>query len=139
MKAVKDFAGFFSGSLLALFIAAIAGYSQKPPDQTAQMIRMSVTTTDPPRNPCDEMAFMAGMNVMGESMAAMTNHMCITPIWPKEPGDEDKLYAAAGRPEDVLSVVAGGPAGGFCHIIHPFPGMGFSHPAVSQKIEVPTH
>ena len=58
---------------------------------------------------------------------------------PVEPGDEDKLYAAAGRPEDVLSVVAGGPAGGFCHIIHPFPGMGFSHPAVSQKIEVPTH
>ncbi len=55
---------------------------------------------------------------------------------PVEPGDEDKLYAAAGSPEDVLSVVAGGPAGGFCHILHPFPGMGFSHPAVSQKIEV---
>ncbi len=55
-----------------------------------------------------------------------------------EPGDEDKLYAAAGSPEDVLSVIAGGPAGGFCHIIHPFPGMGFSHPAVSQKIEVPS-
>ena len=97
MKAVKDFAGFFSGSLLALFIAAIAGYSQKPPDQTAQMIRMSVTTTDPPGNPCDEMAFMAGMNVMGESMAAMTNHMCITPIWPKEPGDEDKAKAVVAQ------------------------------------------
>ena len=55
-----------------------------------------------------------------------------------EPGDEDKLYAAAGSPDDVLSVVAGGPAGGFCHIIHPFPGMGFSHPAVSQKIEIPS-
>jgi hypothetical protein len=55
---------------------------------------------------------------------------------PVEPGDEDKPYAAAGSPDDVLSVVAGGPAGGFCHIIHPFPGMGFSHPAVSQKIEV---
>ena len=55
-----------------------------------------------------------------------------------EPGDEDKLYAAAGSAEDVLSVVSGGPAGGFCHIIHPFPGMGFSHPAVSQKIEVVT-
>jgi thioredoxin reductase (NADPH) len=57
---------------------------------------------------------------------------------PVEPGDEDKLYAAAGSPADVLSVVAGGPAGGFCHIIHPFPGMGFSHPAVSEKIEVPS-
>ena len=55
---------------------------------------------------------------------------------PVEAGDEDKLYAAAGSPEDVLSVVAGGAAGGFCHIIHPFPGLGFSHPAVSQKIEV---
>jgi hypothetical protein len=59
-------------------------------------------------------------------------------IEPVEPGDEDKMYAAAGTPEDVLSVVAGGPAGGFCHIIHPFPGMGFSHPAVSQQIELPS-
>ena len=56
---------------------------------------------------------------------------------PIEDGDDTKMYAAAGSPEDVLSVVAGGPAGGFLHIIHPFPGMGFSHPAVSERIVLP--
>src|SRR5260370_14636840 len=90
MKPVKEFAVFFSGSLLTLFIAAIAGHSQKPSDQMAQMRGMSVTTTDPSGNPCDVMASMAGMKVMGESMAAMTNHMCITPMRPKQPGDERK-------------------------------------------------
>ncbi len=54
-----------------------------------------------------------------------------------EPGDDDKLYAAAGSPDEVLSVVAGGPAGGFLHVIHPFPGMGFSRHAMSQLIELP--
>ncbi len=56
---------------------------------------------------------------------------------PVEEGDEHKMYAAAGSPDDVLSVVAGGPAGAFLHIIHPFPGMGFSQPAVSQSIDLP--
>ncbi len=93
MKPVKEFAVFFSGSLLALFNAAIAGHSQKPSDQMAQMRGMSVTTTDPSGNPCDVMASMAGMKVMGESMAAMTNHMCITPMRPKQPGDEGKAKA----------------------------------------------
>jgi hypothetical protein len=53
-----------------------------------------------------------------------------------EDGDEDKMYAAAGSPDDVLSVVAGGPAGAFLHIIHPFPGMGFSRRAVSELIDL---
>jgi hypothetical protein len=55
-----------------------------------------------------------------------------------EPGDEDKLYAAAGSADDVLSVVAGGPAGAFLHVIHPFPGMGFSPRAKSEKIDLPS-
>jgi hypothetical protein len=54
-----------------------------------------------------------------------------------EEGDESKMYAAAGSPDDVLSVVAGGPAGGFLHVVHPFPGMGFSPRAVSQRIDLP--
>jgi hypothetical protein len=56
---------------------------------------------------------------------------------PPEDGDDAKMYAAAGTPQDVLTVIAGGPAGGFLQIIHPFPGMGFSRRAVSQLIEVP--
>jgi hypothetical protein len=58
-------------------------------------------------------------------------------LQPIEDGDDTKMYAAAGSPEDVLSVVTGGPAGAFLHIIHPFPGMGFSHPAVSERIVAP--
>lgn len=54
-----------------------------------------------------------------------------------EPGDDEKFYAAAGAPSDVISVVAGGPAGGFVHIIHPFPGMGFSPSLKSQLIQLP--
>jgi hypothetical protein len=42
---------------------------------------------------CDDLSSMGGMSVMGESMAAMTNHMCITPLRPRQPGDEEKVKA----------------------------------------------
>src|SRR5271155_2605447 len=42
---------------------------------------------------CDDLSSMGGMSVMGQSMAAMTNHMCITPMRPKQPGDEEKAKA----------------------------------------------
>ncbi|HTX75869.1 MAG TPA: hypothetical protein VMD29_06660 [Terracidiphilus sp.] len=54
----------------------------------------SITTADLYGNPCDTMmGNMKGMSVMGESMAAMTNHMCITPLRPQQPGDEDRAKA----------------------------------------------
>lgn len=40
---------------------------------------------------CDDMAGMGDMTVMGESMAAMAHHMCITPLRPQRPGDEEKV------------------------------------------------
>jgi hypothetical protein len=42
---------------------------------------------------CDDMKGMENMTVMGQSMAAMANHMCITPLRPKQPGDEQKAKA----------------------------------------------
>ncbi|WP_157466446.1 hypothetical protein [Edaphobacter aggregans] len=42
---------------------------------------------------CDDMSGMGNMNVMGQSMAAMANHMCITPLRPKQPGDDEKVKA----------------------------------------------
>lgn len=51
-----------------------------------------------------------------------------------EPGDESKMYAAAGSPAEVVTVIAGGPAGAFAHLIHPFPGMGFSNGVQSHVI-----
>jgi hypothetical protein len=35
--------------------------------------------------------------VMGESMAAMMNHMCITPMRAKQPGDEEKAKAVVAE------------------------------------------
>lgn len=37
------------------------------------------------------------MSVMGESMAAMANHMCITPMRPKQPGDEERAKALVAQ------------------------------------------
>ena len=58
----------------------------------------SVTTTDPWGNPCDTMMdTMKGMSVMGESMEAMTNHMCITPLRPEQPGDAERAKAVVDQ------------------------------------------
>jgi hypothetical protein len=78
-------------------MTAVSGQPQKQPSQVAQMAGASVTTTDPTGNPCDEMAAMRGMNVMGESMAAMANHMCVTPTRPQQPGDEEKAKAVVAQ------------------------------------------
>jgi len=100
MKSAREAAGLFYGSvLLALVIGAIAVHSQKPADQ---MPGTSVTTTDPSGNPCDEMSAMAGMNVMGESMAAMANHMCITPMRPRQSGDEEQARAVIAQVTAIM-------------------------------------
>jgi hypothetical protein len=96
LKTAKKSRFFFYGTvLLTLAVADLAmketpGQGQKPAEH---MTGMAVTNTDPSGNPCDQMAQMAGMNVMGESMAAMANHMCITPMRAAEPGDEQKARA----------------------------------------------
>jgi hypothetical protein len=46
---------------------------------------------------CDDLSSMGGMSVMGESMGAMTNHMCITPMRPRQPGDEEKVKAMVAQ------------------------------------------
>jgi len=58
----------------------------------------SVTTPDPWGNPCDTMMdTMKGMSVMGETMAAMTNHMCLTPLRPEQPRDAERVKAVVGQ------------------------------------------
>jgi hypothetical protein len=77
---------------------------------------MSVTTADPWGNPCDVMmGNMKGMVVMGESMAAMTNHMCITPSRPEKSGDTerakavvDQVRAAIEKYKDYKKAIADG-------------------------------
>jgi len=60
----------------------------------AQMTAMHDMKTVDPNQKCDDMGGnVSSMSVMGQTMAAMTNHMCITPLWPKQPGDEEKVQA----------------------------------------------
>lgn len=61
------------------------------------------------------MANMAGMNVMGESMAAMANHMCLTPMRPRQSDDEQKardvvakVRAAIEKYKDYKKAIADG-------------------------------
>jgi hypothetical protein len=121
MKAVRGLAGLWYGSLLvAVVIKAMAmtgapSQSQKPAGQTPPIPETSVTTNDPFGNSCDQMMGMAGMNVMGESMEAMANHMCVTPMRPPQPGDEEKakalvaeVRAAIEKYKDYKKAVADG-------------------------------
>ena len=43
-----------------------------------------------------------GMTVMGESMAAMANHMCLTPLRPLRPGDEERAKAVVAAVKAVM-------------------------------------
>jgi hypothetical protein len=71
-----------------------AGHSQNAGGRAQGM---AVTAADPWGNPCDEMTMMPGMNVMGESMEAMANHMCITPMRIAQPGDEERARAVIAQ------------------------------------------
>jgi hypothetical protein len=66
------------------------------------MSGMSGTATSGTSHACDDMSSMGGMSVMGESMAAMTNHMCITPLRPKQPGDEEKAKAVIAEVKTTM-------------------------------------
>lgn len=71
----------FTFTVLAGSIALVAqsGLSLQP-GPLGDKAGMSVTTEDPWGNPCDVMMDnMKGMIVMGQSMVAVTNHMCISP------------------------------------------------------------
>lgn len=59
--------------------------------------QMPVMNTSDTNHTCDDMSGTGGMSVMGQSMAAMTNHMCITPLRPKQPGDEEKVKALVAQ------------------------------------------
>jgi hypothetical protein len=65
--------------------------------QMSDMPGMSGTNRDGAGHACDNMGSMGGMSVMGESMAAMSNHMCITPLRAKQSSDEERAKALVAQ------------------------------------------
>lgn len=100
------------GSMVLIAQSGLSPQPGPPGDKAG----MSVTTADPWGNPCDTMMeTMKGMNVMGQSMAAMTNHMCITPLRKEQPGDEarakavvDQVRAAMEKYKNYKNAIADG-------------------------------
>jgi hypothetical protein len=94
------FYGAFALTFLAgsSFLGALPQPSLQSPGPQSSATVESVNTTDLYGNPCDAMmGSMKGMTVMGESMEAMTNHMCITPTRPEQTGDEDRAKAVVDQ------------------------------------------
>jgi len=86
---------FLAGSAFLGALPQLALQSTGP--QSSATVE-SISTTDLYRNPCDTvMGTMKGMSVMGESMEAMSNHMCITPTRPVLTGDEDRAKAVVDQ------------------------------------------
>src|ERR1700757_2225726 len=81
---------FWSLSLAAACFAAQESRAWQQPMPSMP----GMSTTDPAGHACDDMgASMKDMSVMGASMGGMTNHMCVTPLRPKQPGDEKRAQA----------------------------------------------
>jgi hypothetical protein len=68
----------------AVFLTALPGHAWQQDQQKDSMAGMNMSDGK------GNMKDMADMKSMGPSMAAMAGHMTITPVWPKEPGDEAK-------------------------------------------------
>lgn len=99
----------WSLSIGIVLLTALPGYAWQQ-----GMSGMSAMNTS--GHTCDEMGGnMGDMNVMGASMAAMANHMCITPLRPKQAGDEERakalvaqVKAAIAKYQDYKKAIADG-------------------------------
>jgi hypothetical protein len=89
-------------SILALSWAGMLATGPRAPaprsDEAIASMQNTPETTDGTGHVCDDMgSHVHSMNVMGQSMAAMTNHMCITPLRPQQPGDEERAKALVAQ------------------------------------------
>jgi len=98
--------------VVIILLCAIPGRARTPdplpgPPQDKPMAAMPGMSSKPaggdPSHPCDDMGgSVESMSVMGQSMAAMTNHMCITPLRPMQPGDEERVKALIKQIRDAI-------------------------------------
>jgi hypothetical protein len=73
-----------------VLLAALSAHAWQQEEQKGNMAGMNGMTG--PSHACDDMKNMSG-SVMGESTTAMADHLCMTPLRPKQPGDDEKAKA----------------------------------------------
>ena len=107
-KARKSRAAFY-GSFFLTIIAGCAVLAMLPArspvrgDPVRVMTAMAAADSPPESTQCVEMEDMSGMNVMGQSMAAMMNHMCMTPAREPQPGDEERARAVVAQVKAAIT------------------------------------
>jgi hypothetical protein len=74
----------------ALLLTALLGHAQQQNQQRGSMPGMDMSGMG-------DMSNMGEMSDMGPSMVAMAGHMYITPLRPKQPGDEEKAKAVVAN------------------------------------------
>src|SRR5260370_27144930 len=77
-------------TLGALLLTALLGHAQQQNQEKGSMPGMDMSGMG-------DMSSMGDMSDMGPSMAAMVGHMYITPLRPKQPGDEEKAKAVVAN------------------------------------------
>jgi hypothetical protein len=80
---------------VALIVVPACGWGQA--SQGSDMPGMSGMNADATGRACDDMSHMGGMTVMGESTVAMATHLCVTPLRPVQPGDEERAKALVAQ------------------------------------------
>jgi cytochrome c556 len=95
-------APFRRTAMLAIIFAGVSlttasGHAGPPAQQAPATSAMPGMEAGSTQHGCDDLSSMGGMSVMGESMGAMTNHMCITPMRARQPGDEEKVKALVAQ------------------------------------------
>jgi hypothetical protein len=94
--AMLNIRSMFSAALLveAALLVALPGHGLQQAQGKDSMAGMDMSG--------GEMGDMADMKSMGPSMAAMAGHMTITPVWPKQPGDEAKAKEVVAKAKATM-------------------------------------
>src|SRR5580698_9375492 len=89
--------------IVAVALIAVPACTWGQASQSSDMPGMSGMSASTTGRACDDTSHMGAMTVvMGESMAAMANHLCMTPLRPMQPGDEERAKALVAEVKAVL-------------------------------------
>jgi hypothetical protein len=90
------------GAVLLTQLPAHASQQGQQDQQMGSMPGMDMSGGKNGKSGMPEMAGMADMSNMGPSMAAMAGHMYMTPLRPKQPGDEEKAKAVIAQAKATM-------------------------------------